>query len=976
MADILQSKSVSIQTLIDNLDRYKYNPSTVQRVILEHLDEITQGEVDIVDPTSPFVFLLESSAVSTAVAITENVVNLRKQYPSLSQTEDELYLHLSDKDFLDRFATPVETKFTVMMQLADILNKMVYSPLEGCHKATFPRDTKFKVDDYTFTIQYPIDIRKYENGVVQVSYDGNVDSPIDTLSGNIIDYRVRKDDNNVSWLFFQVKAKQYFIESVEFPLQKSIKFSQTITHNDQFYYIRAFYKNDGTNSKWVEFKTTHTDQVFDSFKPTACVQVHDGFVKVSIPPIYLNTNMISGKVRFDVYCTKGNLSVNLSNYKVESFSLDPYAVDEIADLNEYTNALSVISYYSYSSELISGGTNGITFEELRERVIYNSLGKEQIPITNVKIDAHVQAKGFQLVKNVDTVTNRVFLATQRLPKPLNNKLATSANIGIGTLIADTTYLKTLSSVKDNGARLTLLSKNLFKVTNGVTSIVKPSDIATLKALPKSLLISEVNSTQYLYNPFHYVLDDTNSEFELRAYNLDYPLASDLSFVSQNQSIQLPVNTGKYTLTKITNGYKLTIVTKSGTFYRGLGDSEVFAQLAYYPVNEINLAYINGTLVDKTDDDERIYEFLIETNYDIDSSNSICITNAKMFSDVTVKTWCKLDSQFHIFYATTSLVDGYVKDEADDLLGKFLLPPTASATTHETLQIALGTTLKTLWTRSRSMASGLDYLRHQQDIPMFYMNDVYQNDPQTGSIFSVDVNGELVYTLLHTANDPVLDNLGNQVYKHRKGDVVLDENNNPVLANTVSVKKEVDLLFVDGRHYFVTDAAFVSYNDELVAVLDNWITETVAEIQTVLLEQTRIFFYPKTTLGATLIYSEDKVQDHISSEQSIVVDLYVKGEIYGNNEVRQRLIDSSVKVLDEELDNSVINTGVIVSKLKTAYGNSVENVDVKGIGGSKNYRVVTLADEENRLTLKKILAIQQDGSLIIKEDVVVNFYKVS
>ena len=80
MTDITASKSVAIQTLVDNLTTYRYNPSGIQRVMLDYLNEITAGEVNVVDPTNPFVFLMESSAVNTSLAITENLINLRKQY--------------------------------------------------------------------------------------------------------------------------------------------------------------------------------------------------------------------------------------------------------------------------------------------------------------------------------------------------------------------------------------------------------------------------------------------------------------------------------------------------------------------------------------------------------------------------------------------------------------------------------------------------------------------------------------------------------------------------------------------------------------------------------------------------------------------------------------------------------------------------------------------------------------------------------
>jgi len=974
MPDILASKSPTITDLMARLDLFKYNPSNIQRAMYDYLDEVTSGEVNIVDPTNPFVFLLESSAVNTALAVTETMAAHRMMYPSLAQTESDLYRHLSDVDFINRFATPVEAIFTVGVQVQEMMAKMKWNESERAYKATIPRDTQFTVDDYVFTLQYPIDIRRYENGVVQVSYDAEIPSPLDTLTNSIIDYKVRRDASLVDWLFFSVRVKQFDIESQNFPLQKSVLFNQTIPLKDQFYYIRAFYRNSSTSNKWKEMKTTHTDQVFDPFDPTAVIQVFTEEVNVRIPPVYLYSGLLSGEVRFDVYTTKGELTLNLANYKVDSFTMNLTAIDEERDLNDYTAAMATISSFPYSEEIISGGTNGIDFETLRERTIYHSSGSQDLPITNRGLENFVTSKGFELVKNVDAVTNRIFLATQKLPKPLNTKLATSANVGISTFVNSMLGLSRYDTVRSNGDRLTIMSKNLFRNDNGIVVMLNSAEVETVRSMAKVPLVSHVNATKYLYNPFYYVLDDSNSEFEVRVYNLDYPVAKNLSFISQNQTLQMVVNTGSYSLQKTPNGYRLTVQTKSGNFYKQLEDDEVHAQIAYYPTGESKLAYINGTLIDKTDDGERLYTFDIETNYDIDGDHQLCVTNGRMFSNETVNTWLGLNTQFMVFYSTTSLTQQFVADASDAFLGKFLLPTNSVAVTRETMDLEFGSSLKNLWTRSRSMAVGLEYETYDHDVPMLYEQVVYKQDPITGSIFSVDNEGELQYNVLHQIGDPVLDSNNGPVYRYRKGDVKLDSTGKPIVRTDLSVNKEIDILFVDGRTFFADDPAYIDYRNELVGILNTWITEEMTDIADVLLEQSRIYFYPKTTLGKVNIYVEDNAQLTIDSEQSIVLDMYVTSAVYNDLAIRQQLTDTAIRMLDTYIGKTRVNMTEITQGLAKAFGDSVRTLEVKGLGGDKNYRIVTLATEHNRLCLKKILKLQQDNSLIVIEDVTVNFYK--
>ena len=975
MPDLVNYTSTSIATLMSRLDKYKHNPSGIQRIMLEYLDEVTNGEVDIVDPTNPFVFLLESSSVNTALAINENLVNLRKQYASLAQSEQDLYLHLSDKDFLNRFSSPAETDFTIVLQVNDLLNKMPYDDIEKCHKATIPRDTYFEIDGIIFTLQYPIDIRKFDNGVVNVSYDGNIESPIQRLTTNIIDYTIRRDTSLVDWLFFKVPVLQVAISTTYFPLQQSITFSNDIIYGDKYYFARVYYRNNNTQNKWQEIRTTHTDQVFDSFEPTAILKVYSNYINIFIPTVYLTTGLLSGELRVDLYTTKGALTINLVNYKTPAFTTKIMAIDEERDLNIYTNALVDMSYYAYSDQLVSGGTDGITFEELRKRAIFNSTGVRQLPITNIQLDAEVDSKGFDLVRNVDVVTNRIFLATKKLPKPLNAKLITSANIGINTFSSTTDYLRSLDTVKDNTNRLTILSKNIYRNINGQVELVSPSEILAIKSMVTSAMVDHINSVQYLYSPFYYVLELTKGEYETRAYNLDLPTSRDLSFKKQNQTLQLPVNTSVYSLYKIDEGYRLVITTKSGNFYKQLADNLVGVQLAFYPNGEKNLAYINGVLVNKTEDGERIYSFDLITSYDIDENNQINITNAKMFNNENIETWVNLVHDIYLIHHTASITDNFVVDDIDSMLGKFLIPDNSAGNTLESLTLELGTALKSLWNRSRAFATGFEYQKYATDIPMLYDEVIYQPDPVTGSIFTIDSGGNINYNIIHQKNDPVLTDTGEPVYLHRKGDVVLDPEGKPVRVGKLQAVVEIDILYIDGKYFFTTEDVFINYRQEATSILNTWITRDISEIQTKLLEKTHIFFYPKTTLGMVKVYPNSTEEAHIAAEQSFTVDLYVNNNVYVDNTIRQQLTEGTIKLLDSYISNLTVNMTEITTALKELYGDSVVSLNITGLGGSRNYTIVNLANEQNRLCLKKQLFLQQDGKLIIVEDVAVTFNNI-
>ena len=974
MPNITALKQVAISDLMGRIDQVKENPSLTFRVGMDVLSEVMDGTMTLVDPSNPLVHLLEVSAVQTAANAQETLRVLRKQYPTLAQDETDLYHHMSDRDYLSRFSTPADTTATLVFQWDQLRNQMVLDTAEECYKAIIPRDSMITVDGVSFMMQYPVVIRLYNNGVLNVSYDNTIESPVLTLRTNIIPSKVSVDSQNVKWLFFEVKVLQLLSKTVLETVTAGRRLDLDVPFSDDFYMVRAYHQHPSTGKVWHEMRVTHSDLVYDVNFPTTVLQVQNGSVRITIPTIYQTSGKVSGSVRFDIFTTKGKISYNFSNYQPDSFQLKLQALDEYRDLNIYTAVLSTVSLHALIDKTVNGGEDGLSFEQLRARAINNSTGDPVIPITNLQLETVVENRGFDLVKNVDTLTNRIFLASQKLPYPSDTRLLTAANISIGTVLFNLEYLKDHQYVRINGKRWTLLSKNLYSENNGIIKLLQDGERATLQNQRLDDMVRELNRTKYLYSPFYYVLDNSEAEFTTRIYELDTPTAKNLNFIRQNQTLQLVVNTANFQIEKTDAGYRLTTVTDSGTFYKQLPDGSVQAQLAFYQPKETVMAYINGTLVGRSDKDERIYQFDITTNYDIDAYDNIRITSATIpgLDNVSVRT--NIFSTFHLFYTTTSLTTGFKPDESDNLISKVLLPMGAVAITHEEIDLQFGLALKNLWSRCRSLPVGVTYKRYLSDIPMQYTEDIYATDPVTGSMFTV-VDGKLTYLKIHGIGDVVYDENNVVVYKHRKGDVILDESGQPIVEDINNLYKELDIFFVDGKNYFVNDEAYVAYNKEFAAIVAEWITEDIKELQEVLLEQSKIYFYPKNQLGSVKVALVDGSETSIPSEQSLVLELDVPGAIYSDQTIRQQLSDQTVRLLDQYISRSEVNVVNINTALEKMYGNSVKSFRLSGLGGSEDYRLIKLVTQDSALCLKRNLYVQQDGTLIMKEDVTINFHRV-
>lgn len=963
-----------LSTVVDKLNEVRYDPTLLIQRSLDLVESLTDGKTYIADPTHPAVNILEMGCVMAANNLQENIALLRRQYPIIAETADDLYLHMSDVDYLNRFASASSAKFYFTMPLIELQQKLVYDPAEKCYKAIIPRDTSISVDSIPFTLIYPIVIRRFENGVVQVSYDGAVESPVQNLKSNLIEIQTRTHYSGDTWVFFQFEAIQTKISSVSTVIDKVYNFKTKLTYRDSYYFARVFYRNSLTSNSWVEISTTHTDQVFDLNKVTAVLSVDD-YAKeltVSIPVIYLTKEMITGEIRIDVYTTRGNININMGTYSPEVYDVRMEPIDIDRDSSQFTQIFSEINYQVFSQDIVNSGKSAITREALQERVVYNATGEQVIPITNVQLPASAQNKGFELALNVDVLTNRIFLATRKLPTPSNEKLVTSANIGNATIATLVTDLLENENVVINPTRYTLLANALIKSENGKLRILRAHEVSALRAMNQTTMVAELNSGSYYYSPFYYVFDKLDNSFETRAYSLNLPYAKELDFIRQNQSLQVIVNVDTYQLEKTSYGYLMTVTTRSGNNYKNIDDSQVGIQLAVQPEGETTYAYINGEQVAKTATGERVFQIKIETNYDIDDKDRIAITNASIRGLPSYRTWVSLEKKVSLIHHTSSINAGFVADETDSILGKFILPVNSVANTLEEVICHFGDALSELWTRSHSYRYDTVYKHYTEDIQDVWKENVYEHDPATGRDFFIDADGNVEFRIKHAAGSLVFDEAGQPVYKHRIGDIVVDELNQPVVETSVTDGRDFDILITDGRYLFADDEATVGYRAEIESTLVDWIVNNIDDITKNLLDQTKVYFFPKTTLGEIKIFIENGGEDVIAAEQNFSLQLHVRGSIYRDLDIREKLRRLTVTLLDEMIGSSIINMTEIRKRLAEAYGDSVVAFTISGLGGSKNYELISMVSTWQRLCLKKIIVIEANRTMTVQDAVDIDF----
>jgi len=962
------------------------NPVKAQQKIWSVYDAVSNGDINVVDPTSPFVMLHESMVVLTNAFFDKHWTLTRQRYPRLAMTQEELYLHMSDKDYLGRFASPSECYFYIMVQESELLNAMVDVTTLGIKKVVIPRNTTFTIAGVTYSLQYPIEICRMQHGGLNIIYDTDVISPLRTLSSNAVDWEYAipatnnsTDTNNGRWVRMKVLTDQFFINSVTESPSAATNFKTTVALTDSFYYARAYHQN--TDGTWTELYTTHTDQVYDPKTATMVLSVdqEENTVTASIPQLYTVSGMISRPVRIDVYETKGKNNAVMGNYQADMFVANWLAIDS-NDVSVYTAPMSTLrQVIVYSDDNVSGGAAALDLETLRSQVIENDVGEIVVPITPDQLTTKLARNGFTVVKNIDVVTNRAFVATKDIDPPADESTLTGISACIGTISCTMSMMTPLSGVVDNGSRVTVTPDALFSMTDGFLTHLSTARLSSLKALSTELLAADVSTNSYLYTPFHYVLDASSDEFDLRAYYLDAPLVKSKTFIDENDTALINVSVLAYSVSRTSTGYSLMVELTADDTFTSLDRTDVNVQIGFIPPGQKTRAYQNGVYSYTDSTGHQFYEFKITTNYDLDSNDSLIINSAFMYNKEAQDIAIALTQDIDIFISTTaSLGLQYKASTIDQAIGGFLLPNGSQAITQERLNVCFGWALDNLWKRARSTASTIAYKTYDQDVFAFYENDIYETDPKTGSIFKEidDGSGRLVYSIIHKKGDPVLDASGNQLYKYRKGSVVLDANGNPIQVSDRTVSRQLEIFVLDACYKFATTSSIVTYRDDTAELIKTWIVDQLDEVKKYLLEKTGIFFYPKTTTGVVNVMVQDGIEKSIAAEQTFTVTLSVTDDVYNNASLRSKLDDTTITVLLTALSATRVSVSDIITALKTAYGTDVLSIQLEGLGGISNYPIITLMDDAAKLSIKKKLVSLASGELTVQEAVTVNYIRHS
>lgn len=959
MPNIVPTNSLNIDAELQNLSLYKYHPNGILNASLNRLTDMLDGKVTISDPSNPFTYLLETSSLNTAFAIQEFTLLTRKLYPRLANNEKDLYLHMSDFDYLGIFSEPAYGQVIFNILYNDFQTKASYDPIQKEHVLKLPRHLKVTVDKYVFTLPSAIIIRLTETGVLDIKFENQTFNNIFPVETNSINFNIYKVNQNETYITFVLKMPEIDIEPIEIPVEKSKLFKNILTFNPnrKFYYFRAFYMSNGI---WNEMLVTHTDEVYDILKPTCIIKVlqNEHSIEYYIPPIYMDSQTAMTKVKFLVYTTNGYINVNFNDFPITNFSTEYNPVFPDMELSVQTESLQLISKVIYLKDTVSGGKDSLTFNQIKTAVIDNSIGDRLLPITNKQQEFYIQQNNFRLIKNVDNVTNRVFLLETNIPNSTTRYPITKINLDI------IEYMTTISNLKTNGNSVvdidqytTIIPENtIFKLDNNGLRILTKQEYTALTSLSDAQLVTEVNNNTYVSTIYNYVLDTSNNVTELRPYDVSNPVIHQVNFKEFNPTARIGINTTNMSLSKVSTGYSINVLTNLKKYINTINETNITPYLVYVDTNGTKF-YLEGRLYTSINNNP-VYRFDINTNYYIDKFNRINISNFKDINNNTTSVLIDIDTKLELIYVSNIVLQNYATSALDNYIFGSYLSTNSCVVTLEEITIKFCDYLKYLYSRVHTSTGTYTYQTHSVDVPMRYTSNVY--------------NASNV--IVNHINDIVYDNLGNVVYQYRAGDVMLDSNGNPIPLSALELTRYINLLFMDYRAHLVTKKNTADYVKYVKSYLTKNITIDAVTVQGQLLENTEAFVVVPKNIDMVTIKTPYRTIN-VGSLQSFSVDVGVDPTIYNDITIRDNIKYTIINELDTYLStNTVYSKTVILDIIYNKIKEYVKNVSIPKFT-NLNEEYMEVINTNERVSLNKILIATNDGYDLL-EDVTVTFTKIA
>lgn len=661
------------------------NPALIEKRVIDACEEsLLGGNGVIVDANNAFMFVVEMAAQLFSDS-TQAVINkFNALYSQRALTPEELYMHMSDYDYVNLFSSPASISMELILGKEELINNAVQVYENGVallyKKIVIPANTVFTVGGYKFGLYYPIEIRiNTVTRAFSVVYDTSSDdvalnqtNPLIQLSVNTVEYAFQsyKDIDIVSLRFpvYQFEKTEYLQD-----ISSSTGYRHTFSYLNEFYAIRVYRQVDGV---WKEINQTLSDTIYDPMTVTAKITVdtEDKNVTLVIPQIYFTSGLISSQLKVEIYNTDGELDVDITDISQDQISCvfqESASSSELGEFSKPLNRAQTIQLYPAGTK-ITGGSNGYPFETLRSNILNNTFYGSVITKFNA-LQAKMKNVGFDVQKYQDGIRDRIFYCSREITDLSGDTIA-SGSIPIHISSSIVTNLVSGSPIPTNykwiryrssDSSMMILPSALLKFDpdTNTSELVADDDYPEMQDSIEARA-KLYNKSQYTYQPFHLRVSMANQYPVAYSYNLMSPSVDRIFFKGNNASYGESINgytgsiihnnsgTGGYTIRfsvtlseTLISAIESTDVDENGAYLHDIWLKDIIVYLKYSASAEASegcFAILSPTL-EKTSDGKYLFELELDTNYFINANHYIEFDSVNQSLDGTQDTLGRIAS---------------------------------------------------------------------------------------------------------------------------------------------------------------------------------------------------------------------------------------------------------------------------------------------------------------------------------------------
>lgn len=967
-----------IEDYLDQLVALRDNPVGVQEIVYTTMEAMSNGKYQMHDASNPLAFMIETACATATAGMMRNDKMHQRQNPHLARTDQDLYYNLTDMDMSYSFAEPARVNMPLLLNYKELKIKAVRVD-KHLSVLRLPKDTDVTVGGLVFTMMYPIDIRLYDHGGIQVVSDLSDPDPKCLFETNRIEWRTLDMPGEFEdrvfpekMLYLEVPLRQVANVVYHEQVTESGGFSKEYTYPNHLADVAVYHK-DTKSGKWLPIKVSF-DQSYSIDELVVVAKRLNSSVHLSIPKIFFKRKMVPRGIRVDILNTKGKVDASLEKYHPGAYAVAWKSHDRSVDPRiDAVRELASISFFN--DRPIRGGTDGPTFNELKRRILEGTVAARQTPIVEAGIRRNLHDMGYRIRPIEDGVANRMYIASRSLLERPGDPLRLPMGSLIETFLGSVSRLPVSSSIMDHGKVLVFKEGLFFKMTDGILSIMDDISRAHLFTGTVEEVVTKIRAIDFYALPYHYVLD-TSAATSLTAYHLSAPRLIGKEYVSENPSTGLELRCFDIGISHREDHYVVVVRTIANKAVVEINTESLHAQLSFIPKDEETRVYLTGDIIGRDDNDAPIFEFIMPSGFKVDSGDKIHLSGFERWGD-SRDTWQHGLTQEYdlLFMVSGASVEGSTMSEIDMIKGDAFLPGGSRGIIHEKMTVQWGRKLNNLWTRCRSTSTKEIYEHHVNDVPAVYTDDVLIKDPATGLPKWSIIDGVVKHEgFVHKKGDLVYDDQGEVVLLHRAGDPVI-EHGKRVKKHSRNIAYQMDLLLVPGEWYVVTDKDDIAYRRDAIGRLADWCVRDIEAIKSRLIENTDMKLRPMRTVGKTLAVGGAGAKYVVQRDQSLKVHLEVSPMIYRNPTFRDNIqktvlgvLHTALKMDDLDRTYSRLDIKSITEALQNELGEGVEEVRITGLGGSLNVDSLSLYENDEALSIRRVASIAGSGDITMSEDI--------